>query len=168
MMEEGGEGFFVCPVGHVLVNGLSSENSQRLASGVARYLEDHKVRLGRLIDKVRRIFLQEGDDHCWRDLYTAETAALVGVKDWVPKVLDRETMLKNCGQFVDCLLAGKHYVTPDEARQENAALRRENEELKARIAELEADLAIANQALARLMRPEPWVGEEGDGCQEDH
>lgn len=44
----------------------------------------------------------------------------------------------------------------------------EREKYEARIAELEADLAIANQALARLMRPEPWVGEEGDGCQEDH
>lgn len=91
-----------------------------------------------LRDKVRPVFLQEGDDHCWRDLYTAETAALVGIKDWVPKVLGREEMLENGGRFVDCLLSGKHYPTTDEVRQENAALRGENERLKARIAALTA------------------------------
>jgi len=41
----------------------------------------------------------------------------------------------------------------------------DRDELLARIAMLEEDLRIANQALARLMRPPVWVypGDEGDG-----
>jgi hypothetical protein len=53
----------------------------------------------------------------WGRLYP-EMAALVGLDDWKPRVLDRETMLGNCAHFVDCLLKGDHYTTPSVPREE--------------------------------------------------
>jgi hypothetical protein len=53
----------------------------------------------------------------WGHLYP-EMASLVGMPDWKPRVLDRETMLGNCAHFVDCLLKGDHYVTPSVPREE--------------------------------------------------
>jgi hypothetical protein len=82
-------------------------------------VEKELQRLESLLRLLTPLYTQQGDDHCWRDLYTKEAATLAGFPNWVPKVLDKPTMLANCGHFVDCLLSHDHYVTPTVSRKEH-------------------------------------------------
>jgi hypothetical protein len=94
-------------------------------------------RLRKLEVVVVRVLTQQGDDHCWRDVYT-EMAGLVGM-EFLPVVLDKPTMIRNCDHFVDCLLSGDHYVAPSVA---------ETEKLRAQVAELKRESELHLDCMA--------------------
>lgn len=64
---------------------------------------------------VRKMLALEGDDICWRDIYT-ELAGLVGV-EFRPTMLPKPQMLANCSRFIDSLQSGEHYETPNPYRE---------------------------------------------------
>jgi hypothetical protein len=90
---------------------------------VSRMLDIRDVELATLRELravVIRVLSQKGDDVCWRDVYT-EMAHLVGV-EFVPVVLDKPTMERNCKHFIKCLLDGEHYIAPSVKETERLRL----------------------------------------------
>lgn len=71
---------------------------------------DEFDRLRKLEAIVKEALSQQGDDVCWRDIYNAEVAAMVGV-DFDPELLPEDEFLGNCSHFYDCLKGGKPYRT---------------------------------------------------------
>lgn len=72
-------------------------------------IEQLKARIDELENGIKRVVTQEGDDLCWRDIYT-ELAKLVGIK-FVPQLMaDPEKFAANCKAFDTSLRTGGKYV----------------------------------------------------------
>ena len=83
--------------------------------GTATYFAEAADKLERVYALVRAALACKGDDVCWRDLYNAEVAAMVGIPDFDPALLSKDQFLGNCDHFHDCLAAGTPYKTPTPA-----------------------------------------------------
>jgi hypothetical protein len=73
--------------------------------------------LERLHAIVKEALSQKGDDVCWRDIYNAEVAGIVGV-EFDPELPPKPRHMANCDHFYDCLAGGTPYAarpTDDEA-----------------------------------------------------
>ena len=100
-------------------NDESLPVDERLARFMAHHIEEtifliEKVReLGDRINTleaaIEKVVTQEGDDLCWRDIYT-ELAGLIGI-DFVPKLIcDPDHMAANCKAFDKSLREGGEYI----------------------------------------------------------
>jgi len=64
-------------------------------------------RVAELESAIKKVVTQEGDDICWRDIYT-DLAKLVGI-EFCPKLIaEPEQMLANCCEFVRSLRGGDY------------------------------------------------------------
>src|SRR5665213_1654583 len=74
------------------------------------YLENERLRArcAELESAIKRVVTQEGDDLCWRDVYT-ELAGLVGI-EFVPQLMvDPDKFAANCKAFDMSLRSGGKY-----------------------------------------------------------
>jgi hypothetical protein len=99
-----------------IIKCREKDGSRSKIQNILKFLEragfkEIKSNNQRLKELVIKILNQTGDDPCWMDwngLYK-ELAYLCGLKDWEPKILPKEIMLKNCERFIDCMLKGTEY-----------------------------------------------------------
>jgi hypothetical protein len=83
--------------------------------------EQEYARLKAIEDAVRYALAQEGDDICWRDLYS-KLSGLLGI-DFMPKLMESpEKMKANCSRFIDSLYDGPYVpihvrLNPDDAKK---------------------------------------------------
>lgn len=82
----------------------------------------------KLIDVIKEVHTAHGDDLCWMDIDRIFIAAGLPVPD--RKVGCKTAMRQNCDRFIDTMCSGGEWKS-------YAELEKENEELRARIADLE-------------------------------
>lgn len=78
----------------------------------------------------------------WGEKYK-ELAELIGMENYELKVLPKETMLKNCNHFVECIIRGHRYEAKVITEEEANVLRKRIKELEEEINKLKRNEFVA-------------------------